>query len=105
MSQQSRPRYLRLAAATSVASLRGKAAGTLVRDLVADVRRSKKGEQELRDLLRLHIRRATLPQAHRQIPTIPGIGRTTAAILVAKIGDIEPIRDALPSRQLLRCFP
>jgi transposase len=91
---------LRLAAETSVASLSGASVEVLVRNLVADVRRSKKSEQELRELLVSTF--DELPcAAHRHVPTIPGIGRTTAAILVAKIMDIE--RFATPG-QLVSYF-
>jgi transposase len=79
---------LRLAAATSVASLKGKTAATLVRDLVADVRRCKKSEQDLRDLL-VSTFEESPPGGHHQIPTIAGIGLATAAVFVAKIGDIN----------------
>jgi hypothetical protein len=71
-----------------VASLSGAAADVLVRSLVADVRGSKKNEQDLRKLLVATFNE--LPcSGHRQISTIPGIGPTTAAVLAAKIADIN----------------
>jgi transposase len=79
---------IREAAQTSVASLRGPAADVLVRSLVAEVRLSLRAEAKLRDLLTATFDELPV-SGHRQVVTIPGIGRTTAAILVAKIGDID----------------
>ncbi len=78
-----------------VASLRGDTAEILVRNLVADVHRSQKNERELRKLL-VSTLDELLPSAHRQVATVPGIGPSTAAILVAKIVDID--RFATPGK-------
>jgi len=81
-------RALHRAAAGSVASLDGAMAESLVRNLVEQVIRSRAAE---RDLLRL-VTRAwdDLPASpHVRVSTVPGIGPATAAILVAKIVDIE----------------
>jgi transposase len=81
-------RAVQRAAEDSVASLEGPMAESLVRNLVDQVVRSRATQ---RDLLRL-VTRAwdDLPaSAHVQVLTIPGIGQATAAILVAKIVDIE----------------
>jgi transposase len=76
------------AAGGSVASLRGAVAEALVRSLVAQVRISQQAERDLKRLLRTAF--ADLPaSAHLRVVTIPGIGEATAAVLVAKIGDIE----------------
>ncbi len=79
---------IRAAAQTSVASLRGPTAEILVRNLVTEVRLSLGAEAKLRELLTATFDELP-PSGHRQVVTIPGIGRTTAAILVAKIGDID----------------
>ena len=63
-------------------------AEALVRDLVAQVRHSQHAEEKLRQLLTAAF--ADLPaSAHVQVVTIPGIGDATAAVLVAKIVDID----------------
>jgi transposase len=75
-------------AAQSVGSLQGELAETLVRQLVAQVRQAQAGEQKLRKLLQSAY--ADLPPAgYVQLTSIPGIGVATAAVLVAKIIDIE----------------
>jgi transposase len=76
------------AAASSVASLRGPMAESLVGNLVEQVVHSRAAE---RDLLRLvSVAWDDLADSpHVQVLTIPGIGQATAAILVAKIVDIE----------------
>ena len=77
-----------LAARQSVASVRGDIAEALVRDLVAQVRHTQQAERRLRQLLTEAF--AALPASpHLQIVTIPGIGTATAAVLVAKIVDID----------------
>jgi transposase len=79
---------IREAAHTSVGSLRGPTAEILVRSLVMEVRLSLKAEAKLRELLTATF--DELPaSAHRQVLTILGIGHATAAILVAKIVDID----------------
>jgi transposase len=79
---------VQLAAQQSVASLRGEVAETLLRDLVFGVRQTQRVERQLRTLLGKAF--AALPDSpHRQLLTIPGIGTATAAVLVAKIVDIE----------------
>jgi transposase IS116/IS110/IS902 family protein len=79
---------LHQAAQQSVGSLRGTVAETLVRDLVAQVRHAEQAEQKMRQLLTTAF--ADLPASgHRQLVTIPGIGAATAAVLTAKIVDID----------------
>src|SRR5713101_7271211 len=79
---------VRRAAQQSVASLHGDVAAALVRDLVAQVRHTQQAEEGMRQLLKQAF--ADLPPSgHLQIETIPGIGPTTAAVLVAKIVDID----------------
>jgi len=86
---------VQLAAQQSVASLRGDIAEALVRDLVTQVRHTQQTEQSMRQLLTAAF--ADLPSsAHVQVVTIPGIGTATAAVLVAKIVDIE--RFATPEK-------
>jgi transposase len=75
-------------AAQSVGSLQGELTETLVRQLVAQVRQAQAGEQKLRKLLQSAY--ADLPPAgYVHLTSIPGIGVATAAVLVAKIIDIE----------------
>jgi transposase len=81
-------RAVQQAAGRSVASLCGPMAESLVRNLVEQGVRSRAAE---RDLLRL-VGEAwddLAASPHAQVLTIPGIGQATAAILVAKIVDIE----------------
>jgi transposase len=86
---------LQQAALKSVASVRGHTAEILVRNLVAEVRHCQKAERKLRELLASTF--DELPASpQRQVPTIPGIGYTTAALLVAKVGNID--RFATPNK-------
>lgn len=86
---------VQLAAQQSVASLRGDVAEALIRDLVAQVRHCHQAERALRQLLSDAFA-ALPPSPHSHIVTIPGIGAATAAVLVAKIVDID--RFATPER-------
>jgi transposase len=91
---------LLLAAQQSVGSLRGSMAETLVRALVTQVRHCQNAEKDLRRLLTAAF--ADLPRSpHVQVVTISGIGEATAAVLVAKIVDID--RFATPN-QLVNYF-
>jgi transposase len=84
--EQAQP--LHQAAQHSVASLQGAVAEALVRELVTQVCHSLKHEGKLRQLLEDAF--ADLPASgHLQVATICGIGTATAAVLVAKIIDIE----------------
>ena len=79
---------VQLAARESVATLRGPVAEELIRAQVAQVRSSKEAERHFKRLLKTAF--ADLPgSAHLRVVTIPGIGETTAAILAAKIVDIN----------------
>jgi transposase len=81
-------RAVQSAARESVATLRGTVAEDLIRTQVAQVRRSKEAEKDLKQLLTTAF--DDLPaSSHNRVVTIPGIGETTAAILVAKIVDIN----------------
>jgi transposase len=85
---QEKAQPLHQAAQHSVGCLRGAVAETLVRDLVAQVRRCQQSEQKMRKLLSDSF--AELPASgHLQVVTIPGIGVATAAVLVAKIVDLD----------------
>ena len=76
------------AAQRSVGTLRGELAETLVKELVAQVRHCQTAENKLRQLL-THTY-AGLPESrHQHLTSIPGIGEATAAVLVAKIADID----------------
>jgi transposase len=79
---------LHQAAEQSVATLSGDVAEALVRALVTQVRHCQKAEKDFRELLTAAF--DDLPSSgHLQVVTIPGIGAATAAVLVAKIVDIE----------------
>ena len=81
-------KQLHQSAQQSVGCLQGELAETLVRQLVAEVRHAQGGEQKLRNLLQSAY--AELPAAgYVHLTSIPGIGVATAAVLVAKIIDIE----------------
>jgi transposase len=79
---------LQQAAQQSVGSLCGDVAEALVRDLVIQVCQSQQAEHKIRALLAAAF--TDLPASgHLQVVTIPGIGAATAAVLVAKIVDID----------------
>jgi transposase len=79
---------LHQAAKASVGSLRGEVAETLVRELVTQVRHCLDHEEKLRELLEQAFTQLP-PSGHHQLRTIPGIGTATAAVLTAKIVDIQ----------------
>jgi transposase len=79
----------------SVGTLHGEIAETLVGELVAEVRRSQKAEKRLLKLLTKAFD-ALPPGPHRQLESIIGIGKATAAVLVAKVVSIE--RFATPGK-------
>jgi transposase len=79
---------LHQAAKQSVASLHGTVAEALVQEAVTQVRHALDHEEKLRKLLKGAFDELP-PSGHMQVPTILGIGTATAAVLVAKIIDIE----------------
>jgi transposase len=81
-------RALHQAAGQSVASLRGSVAEALTRNLVEQVVRSRAARQDLLQLVTAAWE-GLEASPHVQVLTIPGIGPATAAILVAKIVDID----------------
>jgi transposase len=86
------------AARGSVATLCGTVAEALVREQVVQVRTSQAAEKHLKKLLTAAF--AALPDSpHRNVVSIAGIGDATAAVLVAKIIDIDrfPTADHLVS--------
>jgi transposase len=79
---------LHQAAQQSVGTLRGEVAETLVRELVDEVRHSQAAESKIRQLLIKTY--AALPAGnHSHLESIKGIGAATAAVLIAKIIDIN----------------
>lgn len=79
---------LQQAARQSVGSLQGESAEALVRHLVIQVGEAQRSERKLRSLLESAF--AELPPAGSgHLVSIPGIGVATAAVLVAKIIDID----------------
>ena len=79
---------IQLAAQQSVASLRGAVAEALIRDLVGQVRHCQQAEHNIGQLLKDAFA-ALPPGGHVHLETIPGIGTATAAVLTAKIVDID----------------
>ncbi len=79
---------LHQAAQQSVASLRGPVVETLVRDLVSQLRHGERAEQKMRQLL-IDAYHDLPAGGHQQLVTILGIGDATAAVLAAKIVDID----------------
>ena len=90
---QDKVQPLHQSAGQSVGSLGGPVAESLVRDLVSQVRHCERAEQRMRDLLTTAF--ADLPASgHLQLITIPGVGEATAAVLTAKIIDINRFETA-----------
>lgn len=83
-----RARRVQQAARMSVASLKGEIAAALVEELVTQIRQHQKAARRLKVLL-VQAYEALPPSPHVQLETIKGIGKQTAAALVAKIVDIE----------------
>jgi transposase len=83
---EDKAQHLQAAARASVASFRGPLAQQLVSNLVRSLRQSQAAEQEFKQLLVNQY--LALPQANL-INTITGIGDATAAVLTAKILDIN----------------
>ena len=84
---QEKAEKLQAAARQTVASFQGPLAEALIRESVSFIQQSQKAACEFKGLLEQAY--DGLPAgAHRQIETIPGIGKQTAAVLVAKIVDI-----------------
>ena len=79
---------LHQAAQQSVGSLHGPIAEALVRDLVGQLRDREHAEQKMRQLL-IAAHRDLPAGGHQQLVSIPGIGEATAAVLAAKIIDID----------------
>lgn len=79
---------LHLVAKQSVASLAGDVTEALVRDLVAQVRHTQGTEEQMRRLL-IDAYAALPASPHLQVATIPGIGKATAAVIVAQTVDIS----------------
>lgn len=101
---QKRAETLQAAARASIASLRGKVAEQIIRHLVAELRQSKRAEEMLEQLLEEAFE--ALPDGgHRQLLTIPGIGRRTAAALVAKIVSIDRFLTAAALVNYFGAFP
>jgi hypothetical protein len=95
---------VQLAAQQSVASLSGPVAETLVRDLVAQVRHCQQNEEKLRQCLTQAFD-ALPPSPHSQLLTIPGIDLATAAVLTAKIVNIERFATAARLVNYFGVFP
>ena len=72
----------------SIASLNGDVVETLVRDLVARVRETQRAEERMRKLL-VDVFEQLPASPHLQVETVFGIGKATAAVLVASVVDIR----------------
>jgi transposase len=101
---QAKVAELQGAARRSVGSLRGELAETLVRELVAQVRHCQTAKNKLRQLLTQTY--AGLPESrHQPLTSIPCIGEATAAVLVAKIADIDRFQTPSSSSATSASFP
>jgi transposase len=84
---QEKAEKIQAAARQTVASLQGAAVEGLIRQSVKAIRQSQKTTRELKRLLEQAY--DELPSGpHQRLETIPGIGKQTAAALVAKMVDI-----------------
>lgn len=83
-----RAQRVRQQAESSVGSLRGEVAESLVKELVGHVQRQKQAEKRLEKLL-VQAYQALPDSPHKHVESIVGIGQRTAAVLVAKIVSIE----------------
>ena len=90
-----RAKQLREVARSSTASLKGSVVEDLVRHAVQEVQHSKQAERALEAVLE-NAYDELGDGGHRQLLTIPGIGKRTAAALVAKIVSID--RFATPEK-------
>ena len=79
---------LQAAAKTSVGSLKGNLAEALMQQQIEQLRNCQQSVKSLENLLE-QAYQALPPSAHVQVETIPGIGKRTAAVLVAKMISIE----------------
>jgi transposase len=79
---------LHQAAGQSVATLSGSVTEVLVRNLVTEVRHAQNTETTLRKLLISTFDKLS-SSPHVQVVTVPGVGAATAAVLVAKVVDID----------------
>ena len=101
---EDKARKIQAAARQTVASLQGPVVEGLIRQSVQSIRQSQKTSRELKRLLEQAY--DALPSGpHRQIETIPGIGKQTAAALVAKMVSIDRFATPEAGRQLLRDLP
>jgi transposase len=85
---EDKAQQLQAAARNTVASLQGPLMEELVRQMIRALRDSLKSTRRLKQLL-VEAYDALPASPHRQIETIPGIGKQTAAALLAKIVDIR----------------
>jgi transposase len=93
---ETKARQLQLAARQTVASLQGPLVEELIRQTVGAVRHSQQSTRRFKHLL-LEAYEALPASPHQHIESIPGIGKQTAAALLAKVVDIArfPTPDAL----------
>jgi len=95
---------LQAAARDGVGSLRGAIAETLVRQTLREICVSQQVQKRLGELLLEAY--DTLPEGpHRLLTTIPGIGRATAAVLVAKVVSIDRFATAEQLVSFFGVFP
>lgn len=99
---EDKARRLQEQAATSVASLQGETAATLVQRLVRQLKDSLAQEDGLKGLMSAAYR--GLPQANH-LDSIPGIGTATAAVLTAKVIDIARFAGPAPLVSYFGVFP
>ena len=99
-----RAEKLQAAARTSTASLAGELAEQVIRQAAAEVRHSADAELRLEKLLEQAF--DALPEGgHRRLLSIPGIGRRSAAALVAKIVSIDRFKSPASLVNYFGFFP
>jgi transposase len=92
------------AAGQSTASLKGPVIEGIIQQLVAEIRQSLKSEKDLENLLKMAY--DVLPDGnHKYVQSIAGIGKVTAAALVASIVDIERFATADSLVNFFGLFP
>lgn len=86
--KEEKAKAIQVAARQSIGSLRGAIAGELVRQRVQEIQQCRAREKELEQLMTQALD-VIAASGHVHLRSIPGIGKATAAVLVAKIVSID----------------
>jgi transposase len=95
--KEEKAKAIQTAARHSVGSMQGDIAGELVRQRVQEIQQCRMQEKQLEQLMTKALDAIT-SFGHVHLQSIPGIGKTTAAVLVAKIVSID--RFATPTKMV-----